>query len=164
MVASGLILLSACGYQGLSFEKDERVKIVAPKDRAEVRLPVTIRWSVEDFDVTGPSGSPNPDAGYFGVFVDTAPQPPGKDFRWLARDDHQCKVTRGCPDKAYFESKHVYATTETSFVIEKLPEVRPERERKFRDFHEVIVVLLDGAGRRIGESAFQVDFQLKRDD
>jgi hypothetical protein len=163
LVAAGVLVLSAaCGHNGLSFYKDERVKIVAPRDRAEARLPLTVRWNVKNFAVTGPTSAASPDAGYFGVFVDQAPQPPGQTFRWFARSDYQCKVTPGCPDASYYASHHAYTTKDTQFVVTKLPELRPEQERKFRDFHEVIVVLLDGTGRRIGESAFQVDFQLKR--
>lgn len=166
---AGFVLVSAvlacsvsCGYHELSFQKDDRVKIVEPLDRAEARLPVTIRWTVKDFDVTGPAQSATRDAGYFGVYVDQAPQPPGQSFRWFARNDYQCKVTQGCPDETYYASKHVYATTKTTFVVRKLPEVRPEEARKYRDLHEVVIVLLDGLGRRIGESSFQIDFQLKR--
>jgi hypothetical protein len=162
LLAAVVLLFTACGTEGLSFVKDERVDIVAPKDRAAVTLPVTISWTVRDFEVTGPAGASQPDAGYFGVFLDRAPQPPGETFRWLARDDKQCEVTPGCPDQAYYASKDVYSTTQTTFTIEKLPEVRPERERKFRDLHEVVVVLLDANGERIGESAFSVEFELKR--
>jgi hypothetical protein len=162
LFAAAVLLCTACGTEGLSSVEDERVEIVAPEDRAAVSLPVTVSWTVRDFAVTGPTGAAQPDAGYFGVFLDRAPQPPGETFRWFAKDDRQCEITPGCPDQAYFASKDVYSTTQTTFTIDKLPEVRPERERKFRDLHEVIVVLLNAKGERIGESAFSVEFELKR--
>ena len=163
LVVALLFLATACGVNGLSFKNDERVDIVAPKDRAEVQFPVAIRWTVKDFSVTGPNERSDPNSGYFGVFVDREPQPPGETFRYLSRNDATCKITPGCPSTGYFESLGAYVTTKTSFVITSLPERRPESERRFRDFHEVNVVLLDGRGERIGESAFRVEFQLRRE-
>lgn len=161
---AGLLLVgSACGVSGLSFVQDDRVEIVTPEDRSQVRLPVTVSWTVRNFEVTGPTGSADPDAGYFGVFLDVAPQPPGEPLEWFAEDDRQCEVTPGCPDEAYFAARGIFATSETSITIERIPEIVRPDERRFREFHEVVVVLLDGRGQRIGESAFTVDFELERD-
>lgn len=160
-VAAAAVLLPSCGFRGLSFVQDERVEIVEPKDRAEVRIPVTVRWTVRDFAVTGPSGSTSPDSGYFGVFVDREPQPPDRTFRWLARNDKQCEVTPGCPDTAYFNSKDVYATQQTSFTIRRVRDLTPQETRQRREFHEAVIVLLNGRGERIGESAFRIEFQLE---
>ena len=88
-----------CVPHGLAFVQDKRVDVVAPKSHSTVRLPVTIRWTVHDFRVTGPSHSSNPDAGYFGVFVDRAPVPPGKPLSYVAHGDQLCQATPGCPDK-----------------------------------------------------------------
>lgn len=158
-----LVLSIGCGTSGLSFVNDERVAIVAPVDRSQVRLPVTIRWTVRDFAVTGPTKAADRNAGYFGVFVDREPQPPGETFAHLAKNDATCRVTPGCPDTGYFETLGAHATTRTTFTITELPE-RPEQERDLREFHEVNIVLLDGSGRRIGESAFGVEFELERED
>jgi hypothetical protein len=166
LAAAGLLLIvvsTGCGRHGLSFVRDDRLEIVAPLDRGQVRLPVTIRWTVKDFAVTGRTGSKRPDAGYFGVYVDRAPQPSGETFRWFAKDDHQCKVTPGCPDRTYYASKNVYDTTNKTFTITRLPDLRAEEARRFREFHEVAIVLLDGEGERIGERAFSVQFELKRE-
>ena len=149
LVAALVPLLTACGVRGLDFVQDERVTITAPGDRDEVELPVTIRWDVRDFD------------GTYAVFVDRAPVPPGQPLRWLAEDDELCEQTPGCPSEAWFRDRHVYATSSTELTIEDLPDLT-EDER--RDFHEATVVLLDGEGRRIGESAFTVEFQVARDD
>lgn len=150
---------AACGVRGLSFVQDDRVEIVSPPDRAEVSLPVTVEWEVTDFDVTGRTGSADRDAGFFGVFVDRAPQPPGETLAWLAEDDEVCRTTAGCPDEGYFAGKGAFTTAETEFTVERLPRLAGEEEGR-QVFHEVIVVLLNGRGERIGESAFAVEFRL----
>jgi hypothetical protein len=154
------IAASACSFSGLSFRTDERLTITDPDPREEVRLPVTVRWDVEDFQVTGETGAESPDAGYFGVYVDRQPQPPGKPLEWFAKDDETCRPADGCPDEEYLAVRGVHATDETEFTIDVLPQ--PDNENR-REFHEVTVVLLNGAGERIGESAFHVDFEVLRD-
>ena len=150
---------SGCGLRGLNFVQDERVRIAAPRDNAEVRVPFTVRWTVEDFEVTGPTATSSSSAGYFGVFVDRAPPGPGRTLASLAEGDAVCKATKGCPDEAYLAGHRAYTTTDTAFRIEQLPELTRDRER---EAHEVTVVLLDGKGRRIGESAFRVEFHVRR--
>ena len=142
---------SGCGVRGLDFVKDERVRIRSPRPNSEVRVPFDVRWTVEDFDVAG---------GHFGVFVDRAPPRPGRTLASLADGDAVCKVTPGCPDATYLASHRAFTTTDTAFRIEQLPELTRDRRR---EGHEVTVVLLDGEGRRIGESAFRVEFHVRRD-
>jgi hypothetical protein len=138
---------SGCGLHGLDFVKDERVHIESPRPNSEVRVPFDVRWSVEDFD------------GSFGVFVDRAPPRPGRTLASLAEGDAVCKVTAGCPDAAYLAGHRAFTTTDTSFRVEQLPELTRDRER---EAHEVTVVLLDDEGRRVGESAFRVEFHVRR--
>jgi hypothetical protein len=145
-----LTALPACGrLDGLAFREDTRVEMIAPPDRAEVTLPVTVRWT---------SRAP---VRRFGVFVDRAPQPPGKPVAWFARDDEACRGTPGCPSAAYLAERNVFTTTRTSFTIERLLDTQRDVQR--REFHEVTVVLLDDAGKRIGEGAWTVEFQVTRD-
>lgn len=151
LVAAGL-LAAGCGASGLSFVTDERVEILEPRDRASVRLPLEVRWRAEGIE---PGGS-------FGVFVDRAPQPPGETFRWIARDDNGCVASLGCPDQTYLADRGVFATSETTFRIELLPRTVAEEQQR-REFHELTIVLLDADGRRVGESAWFVDFQVERD-
>jgi hypothetical protein len=136
---------SACGLRGLDFVQDDRVEITSPRDRAEVRLPVTVRWEATGFE------------GTYAVFVDRAPVPPGQPLSWLAREDELCAETPDCPNETWFRDRDVYATSATELTIEELPDLTDEERR---DFHEATVVLLDGDGRRIGESAFTVEFQV----
>lgn len=155
-------LASACGTSGLNFRKDERVTITEPQDRAKVRLPLTVTWTSRDFDVTGRDGSKRPDAGYFGVYVDRAPQPPEKTQAWLARIDQRCKGVPSCPDEEYLAGINVYGTTKHSFTVQRLPQP-PSNAPRRREFHEVTIVLLNGAGERIGESAFTIEFEVERE-
>jgi hypothetical protein len=154
LVAAALLTLplTSCGVSGLSFVQDQRLSITAPADRAKVDLPLTVRWTVEDFDVK---------AGAFGVFVDRPPLPPGKKLDWLARGDEVCSATPGCPDAAYLATHDTYRTRKTQFTIEKLPDLDRDEQR---EFHEVTIVLLDDDGERIGESAFSVEFEVDRED
>jgi hypothetical protein len=151
--------LMACGTSGLNFVQDERVEITAPPDRAKVSLPATIRWQVRDFEITGPDGASRPGAGYFGVYIDRAPQPPQKTQAWLTRDEQNC--LGGCSSELALESRDIYSTESTEFTIDRVP--RPPRQaQRRREFHEVTIVLLDGRGRRIGESAFIRQFEVAR--
>ena len=161
--ACALVILgfvaAGCVPRGLAFVQDKRVDIVAPQSHTNVQLPVTIRWTVHDFRVTGPDHSSNPDAGYFGVFVDRAPVPPGRPLTWVAHGDQLCEATPKCPDKAYLHDHHAFATTDTSFTLKQLPDLSAYHGH---ELHEVTVVMLDGLGRRIGEQAWYVDFSYDR--
>jgi hypothetical protein len=147
------LLASSCSTSGLSFKKDERVEIKTPSDREKVTLPVTVSWTVRDFDV--------PEDGSFGIYVDRAPQPPSQTQAWLVRDDIRCKRTPGCPDEAYLAQLEAHTSTQTSFTIDRLP-LPAETAQRRREFHDVTIVLLNPEGERIGESAFTVQFEVDR--
>jgi hypothetical protein len=153
-------MTSACVPQGLSFRVDERVKILSPKDRAEVSLPITLAWSVHDFDV---KSSPTGTGGSFAVFVDEAPVPPGKTLAWVARNDSDCAQVPSCPDAAYLAKRGIYATTDTTLVLRSLPGSSASSSSSKRDRHRAVIVLLDADGRRISEIAYAVTFDLKRE-
>ena len=148
------VAFSGCGFSGLAFANDDRVEIVAPQDRAEVALPFTVLWKSRDVDLDG---------GSYGIFIDRAPQPPGEPLSWIARDDDTCVASRACPDEVYLAERGVYSTSRTSFAIDLLPRTVPEEVRR-REFHEFTIVLLDAHGVRVGESAWFVEFQLRRDE
>jgi hypothetical protein len=162
-LAALMLAVSGCGFgvTGLAFHQDDRLTILTPKEREKVRLPVTLTWRVEDFAVTAPgaAGRINGDAGYFAIFVDRSPVPPGKTLAHVARDDNSCRPADGCPDAAYLSARGIYTTTKTSYVLETLPQTAKEGRR---EFHEVTVVLLRPDGRRLGESAWHVRFELDR--
>lgn len=149
--------------RGLNFKDDKRLEFLAPGDRAEVRLPVTISWTVTDFELTGADGSNRRDAGSFGVYIDRTPQPPGEHQTWLVRNDTACKRDPSvCGQKDFLAQRDIHTTTETTFVIDRLPLPTGDAQRR-REFHEVTVVLLNGRSERIGESAFIRQFEANRD-
>ena len=145
----GLAVLPACGSGHFQFVADHRVHITTPKARSTVSFPLTVRWSVRDVE-----------QGAFAVFVDHTPVPAGKDLKWLARNDQACKTTAGCPDQSYFTSRQIFTTTKSEMTFPQLP--KPRGHVRGPENHTVTVVLLDDTGHRVGESAWYVDFKVKR--
>lgn len=154
---------SACSVSGLAFVQDRRLEFVSHDDRESVRLPVTIEWTIEDFEVVDPdtSGSAAPGEGYFGVFLDARPQPPGEPMTWHAEGDETCERDPGCPDDEWYRLRGIHTTTEPEFTIDRLS--RPSDDTR-RELHTITVVLLDAEGVRIGESAWQLEFEIDRTD
>jgi hypothetical protein len=151
-------ILTACGTN-LQFRADERLSFRAPEDRQRVAVPFTVEWSMRDFKAVGLDGSADTARGVYAVFLDRAPMPAGKDLRWLARGDDACARDPRCPSTRYLADRGVSLTTDTKLVITTLPRadsgVGDEK-------HHVNVVLLDGKGRRIGESAWYRQFRSNR--
>ena len=156
LVALALLALPACGVNGLSFVQDDRVEIIRPDDRAEVDLPLRVAWTVEDFPV-------GPGKGSFGVLVDRAPQRPGETLGWIFRGDVACKGTSAplCSRPQFLAQRNVFRTTARSVTIEQV--ARLVGNQAGRQFHEVTVVLLDEAGRRVGEGAWSAQFEVRDD-
>ncbi|MCA1709111.1 MAG: hypothetical protein LC808_39860, partial [Actinobacteria bacterium] len=88
---------TGCSFQGLNFRADDRIEITFPEDESVVTAPVEVTWTVEDFDVTGPTTDASPGAGYFGVLLDRFPQPPGEPISWFVRGDQPCLQSPRCP-------------------------------------------------------------------
>jgi hypothetical protein len=154
-LAAGLLLVaSACGVHGLSFVQDKRVDVVRPHDRSKVRLPLTVGWTVKDFSV-------GPGAGSFGVFVDRSPQPSGRTLTWLFRGDRGCTGSgaAACATPDFLAQRNVYRTTDTNFTVDQV--TRLTGSQAGRPLHEVTIVLLDAAGKRVGEGAWSVQFEVK---
>ncbi len=152
--------LTACVPQGLAFRTDQRLTFVSPEDRSTVSLPVTLDWDIRDFQVVEPGRRVAEDEGYFAVFVDRPPVPPGEPLSWIARDDEDCRPADGCPDDEYLNTRGVYRTTKTELVFEQLPRTTDREDRRER--HRAVVVLLDADGKRIGEFAYEIAFDLDR--
>ena len=157
VVAIGLTLgaLPACGIHGLSFVQDDRVDIVAPAERKKVPLPVHVDWTVKNFETGAGRGS-------FGVFVDREPPPSGRKLDWLFRGDPACKGTGKalCAKPEFLAQRNVFSTTKTAFTVDNVARLSSSQGR--RQFHEVTVVLLDGEGKRIGEGAWSVQFEVPK--
>lgn len=160
-LASSVLLsvaLGACSLSNLEFVQDKRLHFVEPKSRQLVGLPLRISWTMSDFALQpAGSGPPSRHAGYFAVFVDRSPVRPGQSL--LALADRQCRSTSGCVSGSYLADRGVYTTSSTSITIPQIADVNSYQSTQL---HEVTVVLMDTAGHRIGESAWYLDFRMKR--
>jgi len=110
----------------------------------------------------GPAGSApaRTDAGYFAVFVDRAPIKPSETMRIVAKNDEVCLHRSGCPDESYLEDRRIYTTTENGLTLDQIQPIDGDTERV--QLHLITVVLMDTAGHRIGESAWQLDVRMRR--
>ena len=129
-----VFLFASCTFD-VSFREDDRVTIVAPKDRATVTQPVTMQWEVTEFEITGPGSPSGSDRGFFAVFVDRNPIAPGKSLDSVASDDSSCRRTPGCPDEAYLNNHGVFTTTDTAIVLPPLVDTRPRGRAGVSDWH-----------------------------
>ena len=156
-------VLAGCGLthlDDLNFRVDDRLHFTAPADRALVKVPLTVSWTIHDFRIAAPgSEPPSRNAGYFAVFVDRAPVRPGQTLDVVAEGDTYCEQEPHCPDKTYLNENQVYPTTETHFRLVQAPKVPGKEDVQL---HAITVVLMDTAGHRIGESAWELDVRMRR--
>ena len=153
---------SGCGVSQLAFVTDTRLHIFAPKSLTLVTLPVTLRWTIRDFTIAGPSpGSDGAHTGYFAIFVDRAPVRPGQTLRAVVSGDNACLHTPGCPTAQYLADRQVYTTTNTYFTLTTLTSLSGYQKVQL---HEATIVLMDPGGHRVGESAWYVDFRVRQED
>jgi hypothetical protein len=117
---------------GLAFRRDDSIKIAVPEDRELVSEPLSVEWKQEPMTQQV--------AGYL-LFVDRGPQPPGKTIEHFA-EDNRAKI---------------YSAVKSPFQIPVI-ERRDGVAKKVRDQHELIIVPVDLAGRRIGETSAVVHF------
>jgi hypothetical protein len=150
---------AGCQVDQLQFQNDNRLSFDSPRARHRVTTPVAVRWSMKDFQPVGLDGSHDSHQGAFAVFLDRAPMPVGKDLKWLARNDTGCKRDARCPDAQYLSDRGVFVTTDSTVTIETLPQ---QSKGVGDEQHYVNVVLIDGTGHRIGESAWYRPFTSKR--
>jgi hypothetical protein len=135
---------TSCSVSGLAFRTSDAVQIVSPRDRAEVRLPVRLSWR-----------APARDA-FYAAFVDRAPIRPGQSLDVLADDD--CRRAPSCPDLQYLRDRYVFVTGGHSLVLDALPQKTGTQRASARHRHQATIVPLDADGRRVGESAYTVEF------
>jgi hypothetical protein len=145
-VVATALLSGGCSIHGLAFVRDQRVMIESPANYATVSLPVHLHWT----------GDP---PGRFAVFVDTSPMRPGGTLRDLALNDPLCLRTPGCPDQRWLQDHGVYLPIGHSLTLSALQDFGNAHTS---DAHQVTVILVDGKGRRIGESAWSVNFFVRR--
>ncbi len=153
VICSAAITLSGCSVAQLGamqFRKDNRLTYTSPRARSLVTLPVLISWRFTAEDGNVPQ--------QYGVFVDRSPMAVGKGLADLASGDDSCGGDSHCPDASYLASLGVYVTTDERLPLDVLPRVGGVGDEQ----HTVTVVPLDRAGIRRSESAWYVDFRLRR--
>lgn len=156
-----MVSLAGCAtYAELAYRQDHRLRFTAPRPYELVKEPVTLSWTMKDFDIVEPgSGSPEDSAGYFAIFIDKAPVKPGRTLAEVAGRDQACDRDPKCPDARYLADRGVYTTTKTGFELDAVPALDSNETVQL---HEATVVLLDAAGHRIGEAAWHVPFKLTK--
>lgn len=145
----------------LNFRVDSRLHFVSPKDRSYQHLPLTIRWRMRGFTVEAQgSAPPTRSAGYFVLFVDQAPIQPGQTLKEICKSDPFARGDRNCPTLGYLQGKRIYPTTDDQVTLPNLANLPGNTDAK--QMHTFVVVLMDTAGHRIGESAWELDLRLPR--
>ena len=144
------VTATACGpdLSQLSFRVDKRLHFVAPKDRALVKAPVTLSWTMRDF------------SGTFAVFIDRDPIKPGQTLKAVGKSDSACRLDPRCPDANYLALREIYTTSKTTLTIPRVAELTDTGDDT--QLHDVIIVLLDTTGHRIGESFWHTTFKMKK--
>ena len=163
LLLTAALPLSGCGLthlQDLNFRVDKRLHFTTPKDRSTQSRPLTVSWTMRDFRIAAKgSEPPSRGAGYFAVFLDKTPIKPGKTMRSLVNSsDQSCLANPRCPGRQYLEGLGVFETTATTLRLTQVPNVTGDKERL--QHHAITVVLMDTAGHRIGESAWELDVRL----
>lgn len=154
-------LLSACSTAGFAFKVDETISITQPRARSTVSLPTSIRWRDHEPPANLRVDPRDPDAEYYGVFVDRAPLGPGRRIESLIGKEDSCRRTPGCPDAAFLARLKVYFTAQPSLTLEFLSDLRPTERGNSKDPHEVTIVRMRG-DKRVGEAAFRVNYFVDR--
>ena len=132
-----LSTLPGCA-DGLSFRNNRALQITAPLDGELVSEPLLVEWSMKP--------RPSSVKGYL-VFVDRAPQPPGKTIEHFKIDNRS----------------NIYDATESSVEIPAL-EQKTDGPSSRRNQHRIVVIPLDGQGRRIGENSAHVEIDVFREE
>jgi hypothetical protein len=162
MVVAVASPLAGCGIthvQDLNFRVDTRLHFDTPKDRSKVHLPLTISWQIKDFRIAAKGSEPPSDgAGYFAVFVDRQPIHPEQTMKAVA-DDRFCRRDPKCPDDAYLHDRQIYTTTSTTLRFDQIANLSSHDTLQL---HTFVVVLMNTAGHRIGESAWELDLRIPK--
>lgn len=146
-----IVLIASCSSSSLAFRADDRVEILHPPARAEVELPVQLQWRIElDRGTRRPR---------FAVFIDRAPVRPGQQLRELVGDS--CVDHERCPYRERLAEQHIFVTEETRLTLDAIPARERAEGMISRRRHTATIVFIDRDWRRIGESAFTIEFTVK---
>ncbi len=149
-IVLGIVALVSAGCSTEStFRTSSAVRFEAPQNRAEVTLPLTLRWSA-----TLPA-----EAKSFLVVVDRATLPPGEGTADFLDDIDACDGPgrAECEKPSYLAEFGIYAVSGNELELPVLP-ARSLISKSERDRHQATIVLLDERGRRIDEQAWVLHF------
>lgn len=156
------LLVGACDTSNYAFKVDKSIKIVEPAARADVSLPVQLRWT-DSRPPSQPRVAPrDSDAEYYAVFVDRAALAPGKQLSSLVDDKlGPCETDQGCPTAEQLTDLRVHLTAKPALGLEFVADLRASSRGDSKDVHEVTIVRMRG-DRRLGEAAFLQTFFVRR--
>lgn len=164
VLAVGVLTSGCVNLDEMEFVKDERLTFTAPDDYEQVEVPLTVTWTMEDFEVLprpekgAERSEPSKGEGYYAVFVDKAPVKPGHTLDDVGNGDTFCESDPRCPDKSYLNAKGVYTTRQPTITLDV---VAPLSSKERLQLHTLTVILLDSEGKRIGEYAWFTRFRLE---
>jgi hypothetical protein len=141
-----VLVTAGCGAQGLVLRQPDGIRDLKPPALSSTKLPVKLSWTARPLAV----------GERFVVFVDQAPMPPGDSLESLA--DDTCKATPGCPNQAYLNQHFVFVTRDDRVELPVLPLQGPFPVNDLYDLHQATIVIIDHAGRRVGEEFWATSF------
>lgn len=147
--AAALATLAACGAIPRQLVQDSHVVIVSPRSMTTVATPVHLRWQASGL----PAGT------RFAVFIDTYPLRPDASLRSLVPAGDPCLTERGCPNAAWLRTRGVLLTSAHQVEITDLPTPGGLESQSPLPVHQIVIVLVDAAGRRVGDMAYSVEFR-----
>jgi hypothetical protein len=156
LLALAAVILAGCDLPRMNFVRDDRLEITSPADRSVADFPVTVSWSVDGFDIASPGDEPRDGSGYFAVFLNRSPIGPSESIFDIGEEDPACRADPACPDETYLNQRDVYPAWSTEVVLDAFSVLGADQQ-----YHTVWVVLLDSSGRRIGESQWRVNFDVR---
>ena len=112
------------------------MKVTYPAIYSSVKEPLTIQWHV--------NGTGAADGTRFAVFLDRDPMPPGEGIDYFDSRDRE----------------GIWLLDRTTLHLDVLSR-RPGVDPAEQDHHDVTVVLLDRAGKRVGEDAGFSEFNIR---
>lgn len=140
------LVLAGCGTQGLVLQQPTQLRHLRPAAFSSTTVPMRISWTGDGL---------RPGQRYF-VLIDQLPMPPGSTIRSLT--DDVCRRTPGCPDPTYLAQHQLYATRGHTVKVETLPLEGPLPVNDLAGLHVATVVIVDHAGRRVGEEFWSTSF------
>ena len=153
-VAAMAALLGGCRTDHLALRDAKTISVVRPGEMERVALPVTVRWDADGVRSNPALTGPGP---FYAVFVDRPPIAAGTGLRTLLDDD--CRSQPGCPDQAWLADHNVYVTGTPQVTLSRIGAVTGSRVGA-DNTHRATIVLIDGDGVRIDESAASVEFEV----